>query len=86
MIWTSVQTIGYPRCSVQAEVVSWGLNVRTGPGVGYPVVGTLAKGDTVLVTEVDPDSGWLHVSLPGGEQSGWVSGKPAYVSIINPKR
>jgi HlyD family secretion protein len=72
--------------SVQAEVVSWGLNVRTGPGVGYPVVGTLAKGDTVLVTEVDPDSGWLHVSLPGGEQSGWVSGKPAYVSIINPKR
>jgi HlyD family secretion protein len=72
--------------SAQAEVVSWGLNVRTGPGMGYPVVATLAKGDTVLVTEVDPNSGWLHVSLPGGEQSGWVSGKPAYVSIINPKQ
>jgi HlyD family secretion protein len=72
--------------SAQAEVVSWGLNVRTGPGMGYPVVATLAKGDTVLVTEVDPNSDWLRVSLPGGEQSGWVSGKPAYVSIINPKQ
>jgi HlyD family secretion protein len=72
--------------SVQAEVVSWGLNVRTGPGTGYPVIASLVKGDTVLVTEVDPDSGWLQVRLPDGEQSGWISGKPAYVSIINPKR
>jgi hypothetical protein len=71
---------------VQAEVVSWGLNVRSGPGVRYPVIASLVKGDIVPVIEVDPDSGWLHVLLPGGEQSGWVSGKPAYVSIINPRR
>jgi multidrug resistance efflux pump len=68
--------------AVQAEVVSWGLNVRTGPGVGYPVIASLVKGDTVLVTEVDPDSGWLQVRLPDGEK-GWISGKPTYVSILD---
>ncbi len=41
----------------------------------------LAKGDFVPVIEVDPDTGWLQVWLPGSQQSGWISGKPAYVSI-----
>jgi multidrug resistance efflux pump len=67
---------------VQAEVVSWGLNVRSGPGMNYPVITTLAKGDTVPVIEVDPVTGWLYVRLPDGE-NGWISGKPAYVSIFD---
>ena len=68
--------------AVQAEVVSWGLNVRTGPRIDYPVTTTLAKGDIVPVIEVDPDTGWLYVRLPDGE-NGWISGKPAYVSILD---
>jgi uncharacterized protein YgiM (DUF1202 family) len=56
------------------------LNVRSGPGVDYPVVTTLAQGKTVPVLDVDPDTGWLQVQLPDGEQVGWVSGNPAYVS------
>ncbi len=68
--------------ALQAEVVSWGLNVRSGPGMGYPVITTLAKGDIVPVIEVDPTTGWLYVRLPDGE-NGWISGKPAYVSILD---
>jgi multidrug resistance efflux pump len=69
--------------SVQAEIIAPGLNVRSGPGMGYPVIATLAEGDIVPVFEVDSDTGWLQVQLPGGEQTGWISGKPAYVSILN---
>lgn len=68
------------RPSVQAEVIAWGLNVRSGPGIDYSVMATLAKGDTVPVIEVDPNTGWLLVQLPEGEK-GWISGQPAYVSV-----
>jgi multidrug resistance efflux pump len=67
--------------SVQAEIITWELNVRRGPGMGYPVITTLAKGDTVPVIDVDPNTGWLQVQLPDGEKTGWISGSPTYVSV-----
>ncbi len=65
--------------AVQAEVIAWGLNVRSGPGVDYSVIATLSKGDIVPVIDVDPNTGWLQVQLPGGEKIGWISGSPTYV-------
>ncbi len=67
--------------SRQAEIVAEGLSVRSGPGIDCSVVATLVKGNIVPVLEADPNTGWLHVQLPGGEKTGWISGKPAYVSI-----
>lgn len=78
---TPAPTATEPAPSVQAEVIAWGLNVRSGPGIDYPVIATLARGDTVPVIEVDPDTGWLQVSLPGTENTGWISGNPTYVSV-----
>jgi HlyD family secretion protein len=66
--------------SLQAEIIAGGLSVRSGPGIDDPVIATLVKGNSVPVLEVDPEAGWLHVQLPGGEKTGWISGKPAYVS------
>jgi multidrug resistance efflux pump len=65
----------------QVEVVAWGLNVRSGPGVEYPVVAGLAQGDIAPVLAVDPQSGWLQVQLPDGKNTGWISGNPAYVLV-----
>jgi multidrug resistance efflux pump len=72
--------------TVQAEVISAGLNVRTGPGTDHPVMATLLKGDTVRIVETDPETGWLKIELPAGtagqeNQTGWISGHPAYVTI-----
>lgn len=67
--------------SVQAEIIAWGLNVRGGPGIGQPVIATLVKGDIVPVIDVDPNTGWLLVRLPGGEKTGWISDSPTYVSV-----
>ena len=50
------------------------LNVRTGPGVAYPVVGVLLKGEQAVVTGANNDRTWLRirfVAAPLG--SGWVS-------------
>jgi hypothetical protein len=64
-----------------AEVLTWGLNVRSGPGVDYPVVSWLPQGTLVLVLEIDPETGWLQVPLPASEKIGWISANPAYVSL-----
>jgi multidrug resistance efflux pump len=63
----------------QAEIITWGLKVRTGPGVDYPAFTHLAKGQVVTILGVDPKSGWLQVQLPGEEQTGWITNNPAYV-------
>ena len=50
------------------------LNIRSGPGVAYSVVGKAAAGETLDVTGRNDDGSWLRVScadLPAGE--GWVS-------------
>ncbi|MCK6628078.1 MAG: efflux RND transporter periplasmic adaptor subunit [Anaerolineae bacterium] len=67
--------------SIQAEIITWGLNVRSGPGMSYPVVAHLAQGTVVPVLETDAASGWLKVQLPNGEQIGWISNSPSYVAV-----
>jgi multidrug resistance efflux pump len=67
--------------TTQAEIVTWGLNVRSGPGVDHPVVASLVQGDIVTVIDIDPNTGWLQVQLPGAEKTGWITDNPAYVSL-----
>jgi hypothetical protein len=67
--------------TTQAEIITWGLNVRSGPGVNYPVLAHLAQGTVVPVLEVDPETGWLQVELPGSQETGWISNNPAYVLV-----
>lgn len=67
---------------MQAQVVAWGLNVRSGPGVDYPTIATLSQDDTVLVVDVDAKTGWLQVALPGSDQTGWITGSSSYVLLI----
>jgi len=45
------------------------LNIRTGPGLGFDVMGRLQQGDLLIVTAVSPD--WYYVLLPNGEY-GWI--------------
>lgn len=58
------------------------LNVRTGPGLGYAVIGSIKKGDKLpFKGEVKKDSRgvyWGRVEFKG--QPGWVSSK--YAKLI----
>jgi len=50
------------------------LNVRSGPSTDFPLLNTLADGQTVTLAGRNVDATWLQVSLPNGEL-GWVSGQ-----------
>ena len=72
-----------PASNLQAEVLSLGLNVRAGPGLSYPVLDSLARGDVVQVTGLDPARGWLQIIYPSSPDGlGWISGKPKYVRLL----
>jgi hypothetical protein len=69
-----------PRRRVEGKVTSYGLNVRTGPGVAYPIIGALSQGDVVEVVGKNAAGNWLQILYPTGtEGQGWVAA--AYVDL-----
>lgn len=63
-----------------AVVVSAGLNIRSGPGLTYAIVGYLRQNQEVPIIGQAENCRWLLISMPDAKQ-GWISGKPAYVSL-----
>jgi len=56
----------------RVSVTAHTLNVRSGPGMGHPVIEQVRQGIVLAVHGTAP--GWLYVSTPSGKL-GWVSGK-----------
>lgn len=56
------------------------VNIRSGPGTNYDILGSYGRNDTVCVVEPGTKGGWHHV-LYGG-RSAWLFAD--YVSLSNP--
>ncbi len=56
----------------QAEVTSFALNMRQGPGIDYGLVGGLSQGDRGAVLALNPGRTWALVEFPN-PGIGWVS-------------
>lgn len=65
---------------VTATVVSSSLNIRSGPGVGYKVVGSAPKGAQYAVTAQSGRCTWLQVAS-GRKAVGWIAGSPTFVKL-----
>lgn len=66
--------VGGPNNGSTAKVVTNGnpLNIRTGPGTGYKVMGTLSNGSTVQVFGYS--NGWYKLANGGWISSAWTVG------------
>jgi hypothetical protein len=62
---------------VEGRVTAYGLNVRTGPGIAYPIVGGLSLDDVVEMVGKNAAGDWLQIAYNG--QEGWVAA--AYVDL-----
>jgi TolB protein len=62
---------------VEGKVTAYGLNVRTGPGTAYPIIGGLSLGDAVEVVGENATDDWLQIVY--NEQKGWIAA--AYVDL-----
>ncbi len=60
-----------------------GANVRSGPGINYPVVGNIKAGDTAPVVGRDAFGAWFVISFKGGfGGQGWISSQSS-ISAYN---
>jgi uncharacterized protein YgiM (DUF1202 family) len=72
---TAVPTTAPSGPAPNSAVVNTGnLNVRSGPGVGYPRVTSVSIGTTVSLFGRNLDTSWVSVGTPNGQQ-GWVNSK-----------
>lgn len=64
------------------------LNLRAGPGVGYPVVGQVRTADSLAVIGRNPDGSWLRVcvGLAGAGASGTSSLESCAAQIVDPRQ
>lgn len=66
-----------PDGAIYEVVITGSVNVRTGPGKSYKDIGTLHKGDTVIVYE--EKDGWYRIEFEG--QEGWFNA--SYAEIVS---
>jgi len=63
-----------PTTPVGTVTGTQGLNVRSGPGTNFPVIGVAREGDTGEIVGRSADSRWWVVSVPSAPGGmGWVS-------------
>ena len=63
-----------------AQVVAYHLNVRSGPGIDYPILTVLDQGALVEIVATHTTADWLQVAQ-AGSVLGWISADPAYVAM-----
>lgn len=64
----------------QALVVAAGINVRSGPGIDFPIIGAFAQNDRLTLLARNEAGDWVEIVLPGSPESfGW-----AYVPLLQP--
>jgi len=70
---------------VYAGVTGYNVNVRTGPGLGYPAITQVFYPKNYLVLGGVPDLSWLLIDLGGGVE-GWVSNDWVYLHATDPAK
>jgi serine protease Do len=63
-------------CTASVNVAS--MNLRSGPGTGYTVLGSVNQSSTLPVGGVNKEGGWLLVKGPTG--SAWIAQSSASLS------
>ncbi len=73
-----------PASPTPAVIAVANLNVRTGPGLEYPVIGQLLAGESALVMARNPETTWFEIIYPANSNTrGWVSASVEYVQRIS---
>jgi uncharacterized protein YraI len=78
LIWTLPGTplpLNAPASEDKTAAVNQLAKVRVGPGAGYATMGTLNKGNTVVITGRTENNAWLQIKYPSGPgERGWIAG------------
>jgi len=65
------RTASHPRTFAVVATGGSSLNLRGGPGLDAPIVGSAAPGTRLPILSTSPDGAWIQVEAEGGEAA-WV--------------
>lgn len=74
-----------PSQSVPTVTANVNVNVRSGPGLQFPILGVAEQDMSGEMLGISPDGHWYAVKVPSsasGNETGWVSA--SYVTLSNP--
>jgi uncharacterized protein YraI len=58
------------------------INIRSGPGTNFAIIGKLAPEQTAEIVGISPDGAWWAIKIPSAQnQRGWVSAE--FVAVEN---
>jgi len=78
----TVEPVATPQPGQPMVTANTHLNIRSGPGTAYSVLGVLGAGQTAKVTGISADAGWWQIQFSGAADGhGWLSAK--YVTAQN---
>jgi hypothetical protein len=80
-VQTPTPPSGEPRSRVPRALADSAVNLRSGPGEAYPVVGELGAGQEVDILGRNASGDWWRLAWPGGKQA-WVAGTA--ITILPP--
>ena len=69
---------------VVATVLAQRLNVRTGPGIVYDIIGELTRGEQQRLIGANADFSWYAIEFRA--QTAWISGGSRFVSVFGDPR
>ncbi|MGC8880307.1 MAG: SH3 domain-containing protein, partial [Anaerolineae bacterium] len=68
-------------CRLPIATAMLDLNVRSGPGIAYPILGALRAGHSAEISGISADGSWLQVAYArAASGSGWVARRYVVVS------
>ncbi len=76
----SLPVVGGTSAQATGTVTAYYLNARSGPGVSFPIMQVLSRGQTLPVTHRTSDGSWVRVILPNGNPA-WASSSYLQLSV-----
>ena len=70
---TPVPPTSPPPSGAAATIATGSLNVRSGPGLGYNVLGQVHLGQVVTLLGRNSEGTWVKIPIFGGLSEGWIS-------------
>lgn len=72
----AAQGLGYGTIANASRV-----NIRSGPGAGFPVVTVVSAGHQLVLLSRNADNSWIQVQLYGSGATGWVNARYVAPSV-----
>lgn len=72
-----------PAPAVELEVLAAGVNIRSGPGAGFPVIGSAQTGQRFAILGQSGNCAWLKIGQVQNQER-WITGNAQFVRLLSP--